>query len=485
MGPMPCIKRLPRLILSALIILLAVAGCFPGPAPLLVADPNPSSPGVPGSSTPVAGPLPPPSSPTPAGPYIAVDPPRSFNDSPVRVRLSGLTPGQTVTLRANLADTYGSYASFVAGDDGSVDLAQHAPVAGSYSQLNPMGLFWTAQVYPGVDAFSAPILLDSYPVTLTLEGGGETLARTTITRVFMDEGATRRKVNEDGLVGVYFRPAGPGPFPALILTGGTDLDPHYSTAAALASRGYAALTLFYYGRQGLPDELNLVPLEYFEKAIAWLQAQDGVAGDQLGVMGWSAGGQLALLLGATFPQFRTVVAYVPAAVVSEGTLNGGFSGQSRYTFRGQPLTYVRGSALVNWDDAFRAARQSDADPQSALAATLAGIDASSYSDAAISVENTHGPVLLISSVDDDAWPSALFAEMAMRRLRAQGHPFADQHLMYEGSGHLIGTPYGPARPDASLGVETYLASGPTFDGTDRASADSWPRVLQFLAASLK
>jgi hypothetical protein len=116
---------------------------------------------------------------------------------------------------------------------------------------------------------------------------------------------------------------------------------------------------------------------------------------------------------------------------------------------------------------------------------LAGIDASSYSDAAIPVENTHGPVLLISSVDDDAWPSALFAEMAMRRLRAQGHPFADQHLMYEGSGHLIGTPYGPARPDASLGVETYLASGPTFDGTDRASADSWPRVLQFLAASLK
>src|SRR5450759_967624 len=180
---MPCTKRLPRLILPALIILLAVAGCFPGPSPLSTADSNSSPPGAPGSSTPVAGPLLPPSSPTPAGPYIAVDPPRSFNDSPVRVRLSGLTPGQTVTLRANLADTYGSYASFVAGDDGSVDLAQHAPVAGSYSQLNPMGLFWSAQVYPGVDALSAPILLDSYPVTLTLEGGGETLTRTTITRV--------------------------------------------------------------------------------------------------------------------------------------------------------------------------------------------------------------------------------------------------------------------------------------------------------------
>ncbi len=73
----------------------------------------------------------------------------------------------------------------------------------------------------------------------------------------------------------------------------------------------------------------------------------------------------------------------------------------------------------------------------------------------------------------------------MRRLREQGHPYPDQHIMYEGSGHFIGTPYGPARPDGSLGVQTILAYGPSLDGTDRASADSWPRVLRFLAAGLK
>jgi dienelactone hydrolase len=399
--------------------------------------------------------------------------------------LSGLTPGQTVTLRANLADTYGSYASFVAGDDGAVDLEQQAPVEGSYSHVIPMGLFWNAQVYDGVDALSAPILLESYPVTLTLDAGNETLARTTIERVFMDKEVTRQKINEDGLVGVYYRPAGPGPFPAMILTGGTDLDPHYSTGAVLASRGYAALSLWYFGKPGLPDELNMIPLEYFEKAISWLQAQDGVDGSRLGVMGWSAGGQLALLLGATFPQFKAVVAYVPAGVVSEGTQGGGFSGQSRYTFRGEPLTWVHGSALVAWDNAYRDARQTEADAQSALNATLAGIDPDSYSDAVIPVENTRGPILLISSLDDENWPSALLSEISMRRLKSQGHPFADQHLMYEGSGHFIGTPYGPARPDASLGVSTVLANGPTYTGTDRASEQSWPHVLDFLAASLR
>ena len=525
---MPSTKRLTRLVLAALAILLAVAGCFPGPKPLSAAERHPFPFDAPASSTPVAGPLPdanspppsptvppptnpppPPTSaptvgptpavptavptpagptpvgPTPVGPYIAVDPPRSLNDAPVHIRLSGLTPGLTVTLRADLAGAYNSYANFVVGVDGSVDLAQQAPVAGYFTDLDPMGLIWHAQISPGANARSAPDVLNSYPVTLTLQANGATLAQTTITRVFMDEGVTRRAVNEDGLVGEYFRPAGPGPFPALILTGGTDLDPHFSTAAALASRGYAALTLYYYGRPGLPNELDLIPLEYFEKAIAWLQSQDGVAGDRLGAMGWSAGGQLALLLGATFPQFKASVAYVSAGVVSEGTHNGDFSGHSRFAFRGRPLAYVPGISLIRWDSAYRPIRQREADPQKALDATLAGIDLAGLGEAVIPVENTHGPVLLISAVDDDSWPSALFAEIAMRRLRERGHPFPDQHILYVDSGHFIGTPYGPVRPDDSAGVQTVLGYGATRDGTDRASTNSWPRVLQLLAASLK
>ncbi len=399
---MPHRKHLPRLALHALVVVLVVAGCLPGPASLSAAQRDPFPFGAPRPSAPGAHP-----SPTPDAPYIAVSPDPSLNDSPVAIRLAGLIPGQSVTVRADLAGTYGAYASFVAGADGSVDLEQQAPVAGSYRQVDPMGLFWNFLPSPGVSGLNAPALLDSYPVTFTLQAGGANLASTTITRVFMDEGVTRRDVDEDGLVGVYFRPAGAGPFPALILTGGTDLDLHLSTAAVLASRGFAALSLYYYARPGLPAELNLIPLEYFEQAIAWLQAQDGVAGDRLGVMGWSAGGQLALLLGATFPQLKATVAYVSAGVVSEGTHNGDFSGFSRYSFHGAPLPYVPGITLVRWNNAYRVIRRGEADARAALDTALAGMDLAGLGDAVIPVEKTQGPVLLISAVDDDSWPSAL------------------------------------------------------------------------------
>jgi len=46
------------------------------------------------------------------------------------------------------------------------------------------------------------------------------------------------------------------------------------------------------------------PLEYFAKAIAWMRNHPAVTSDKLAVIGASRGGELALLLGATFPKFR-------------------------------------------------------------------------------------------------------------------------------------------------------------------------------------
>ena len=83
-------------------------------------------------------------------------------------------------------------------------------------------------------------------------------------------------------------------------------------AAHLAARGYAALALAYFGTEHLPPTLAEIPLEYFETALAWLARQPEVDPDRLGVAGVLRGGELALLLGATFPALRAVVADVPS-----------------------------------------------------------------------------------------------------------------------------------------------------------------------------
>jgi hypothetical protein len=110
-------------------------------------------------------------------------------------------------------------------------------------------------------------------------------------------------------------------------------------------------------------------------------------------------------------------------------------------------------------------------------------DAAACEAAAISVERIAGPVLLISGEDDQLWPSSPLADMVMMRLRAHGHPYADVHLRYPGAGHLIGVPGLPT----TINSRPHPILGKVFDygGTPReqayANADSWARVLAFLA----
>jgi dienelactone hydrolase len=419
--------------------------------------------------------------PTPAGPAIIAEPQQALNDTPIQLSLSGLPPGQKVTLRADLAGLFVSSATFSVGADGRVDLSRQAPLSGSYDQADPMGLFLAAG--PLAQSADAPGrgLTEGYAVTLTAESAGQTLARTTVERLFLAPGTTRRDVREQGLVGTYFRPSGAGPFPALLLVGGTDDDPHLAAASLLASRGYAVLSLSYFAEPGLPEHYEQIPLEYFERALAWLQSQDAVARGHLGVIGWSAGGQLALLLGATFPDIKAVVAYSPAGVVSEGDVDNIWSGHSRFTYRGQPVPYVPGYFLERWGNAFRARLAEDGNLQAALDATMAELlQDPDYARGVIPVEQTQGPVLLISAGQDASWASTLLAEISLRRLKEKGHAYADAHLIYEQAGHFIGTPYGPVIPDSSAGVERYLA-GTTWGGvTALAGADAWPKVLQLL-----
>ena len=82
-----------------------------------------------------------------AGPSIDVNPLESLSGEPVSVRATGLRPGSKVTLSISRTDdagvTWESHAQFVAGDDGTVDPAVQATVAGNYSGVDQAGLFWS------------------------------------------------------------------------------------------------------------------------------------------------------------------------------------------------------------------------------------------------------------------------------------------------------------------------------------------------------
>ena len=72
-------------------------------------------------------------------------------------------------------------------------------------------------------------------------------------------------------------------------------------------------------------------------------------------------------------------------------------------------------------------------------------------------------------------PAARLSEMVVERLRANRHPFAYEHLRYEGAGHMI-LPPGLGR----FSTPSFLEMGGSPEADRHATQDSGKKVLAFL-----
>ena len=337
-------------------------------------------------------------------------------DEPVTISVTGATPGAKVKIA--LGDAASE--TFVADGNGAVDVP------------DPMRFFWTATHNSDVWRVSA--------------SDGTSSAETTITRRAVAPDVTMTPIHEHGLVGEFYQPPGQGRHPAMLVLSGSGggIPPPASFAGGLASRGYAVLALAYFGVEGLPSRLHDIPLEYFGTALDWLIAQSGVDPKRIGVLGVSRGGELALLLGSIFQQFRAVIAYVPSNIVVGGCCTGG--SEASWTISGRPLMW----AFPKRGDFLRQER------------------------AEIHVENIHGPVLLFSGRSDRVWPSTEMSNAVMRRLDRNHFAYPHEHFAYDNAGHAIGRPYS----------STTNEFGGTPEGTAKAREDAWRHTLAFLEQNL-
>ena len=102
-------------------------------------------------------------------------------------------------------------------------------------------------------------------------------------------------------IGTLFIPESQKQFLAVIVLPGSEGGIPESVARHLASFGYVVLALGYFGKDGLPQLLENIPLEYFQKALSRLKSMPQVKESALSILGYSRGGELALLLGSLFP----------------------------------------------------------------------------------------------------------------------------------------------------------------------------------------
>jgi dienelactone hydrolase len=345
-----------------------------------------------------------------------------------------------------------------------------------------MGLVWSMRAR-GTAGPPAATPVEDLTVAITATGPGNLRAEGHFIQQHLAPGVTRREIRERGLVGTLFTPPGPGPHPAIVMLAGSGGGIMEARAALFAAHGYTAFALGYFGVPGLPPRISGTRLEYFAEGLDWLRETCRPRGDFVAVAGVSRGGELALLLGATFPErVSAVVAYVPCPFTN-GVLNAGHPGQDRHdptwTLNGQFLpALAANNRTADWSG-FDGA--TDAKRQTQAFLTCLG-DPEAMARAMIRIERIRGPVMLVSGSDDQLWPSEHFSDIAEHHLAESQFRHEVRHVRNPEAGHTIGFPYTPTtmlrRPHAVSGL--FMVYGGTERGNARAQERHWPEVLAFL-----
>jgi dienelactone hydrolase len=393
---------------------------------------------------------------------LQVDPNRVIADQSAVIRATGLQPNERVTIGASLVDgagdTWTSHADFAADAQGNIDCSRQAAVAGSYKEVSAMGLVWS--MMPGSrkeGRYQPPKGYASQIIEFQLIRKGATLSSARLEQVALAEGVQRVPLHDGDLRGMLFLPPGSQRHPGVLVLGGSEGGYPGRRAAWLASRGYAALALAYFHFEDLPEMLAAVPLEYFGRALAWMAQRPEISAERVAVLGTSRGGELALQLGSMYPRIGAVVAYVPSNVRYPACC--GFTPVPyAWTWQGRPLAFRPFRGLA---------------PDAALAD--------------IEVENTRGPLLLISGEADGVWPSSSMADSVVSRLQRHHFAYSVEHLKYPHAGH------GAGRPEivpSWQGTVQQPISGRDMDpggspkGNAESSLDAIPKVLEFLRQNL-
>lgn len=404
--------------------------------------------------------------------------------APFEVTASGLPPYSEVQVTAQTVDQHGepwqSAATFITTPNGSLDLSEQSPLGGSYRGIDPGGLLWSLR--PRLDLSPAYFEPPSggYDVTVSVTLDGALLAQASTRRLTRRPDLRETSVREQGLVGTLFRPPSGQPLRgACIRLGGSEGGLYDMEGALLASEGFMTLSLAYFGvpDTGLPEQLINIPLEYFQQAIAFLQAEPEVAGRRIGITGASKGGEAALLIAATFPEIvGAVAAFSPGGLVFEGidrtrTFPAG-QAMSSWSLNGQPLPYI--AYRTDWNALFAGPGPYSMTPahREAVAAACPG----EVLAATIPVERIDGPVLLVSGEQDQVWQATELSQRVEQRRRQAGLPV--QHLWHPRAGHALSLP----------GLPTYSSVPWTsMGGDDDANAQlqfmGWQARLETLSAA--
>jgi len=307
-----------------------------------------------------------------------------------------------------------------------------------------------------------------------LEVDGIVKSAAVLSRRFGSGEITARAVVDDGLVGTLFERVDGSRRPGVLVLGGSEGGNSAADVAyQLAGHGFTTLSLAYFGAPSLPAQLDEIPLEYFDRAIAFLHRQNTVLFGGVGVLGTSKGAEAALLIASNSGDIESVVVYAPSSMVWSCICDSVM--HSSWSRGGRPLPAV----FPGGDPSYHPTAGSPIEPSVNYLHRLR-YDASPET-------RIHGPqitaaVILIAGDDDRLWPSALMARALNSSLSPTSRSKGSRLLIYPGAGHLIPKSRLPAGSTLIAGGR--IQTGGTPAGNAAAGIDAWAKAVEFLKRTL-
>ncbi|CAL1536299.1 unnamed protein product [Lymnaea stagnalis] len=398
-------------------------------------------------------------------------------DEEVNIRVSGLKQGQKITIQTYMKEgdkTFGSCAHFTADCQGTVDTCRDQSQGGTFTGVEPMGLFWSARPTPGVKPgrLLKADIMSPYDVTIAVQDDFKEfdslpwsdnlpcLTSCQLQRSYVTSGVQRFPIKINELQGTFFTPPGPGPFPAVLDMFGFSGGIIELRSALLASHGFASLTLGYVDLPGLPQREHHLDFNYFLKAFDWLASHPKVDPNRLGGVATCVGSGYQQFIASRRPAVKCLVMIngIARPFGSKQTIEGEVV--DTITFQLDKVKIVDG--FVSFREMFQ--------PQD-VTPTCPGW--------------RHGAKILAIQCLDDQSINPFNLDNYKKHIPDE-FKLNFSSITYPGAGHMLEPPYTP-RCLASYNKisKMYLLWGGDEKHHSVAQKDSWQRIIFFLDQNLR
>ena len=300
----------------------------------------------------------------------------------------------------------------------------------------------------------------------------------------------RCTLENEGFLGTFYECADPVD-KAVILVGGSG-EKRLSVemrAQALRDEGFHVLALGYYLWEPLPAQTVGIPVDYAEKAVAFLKNNPYVKIAKIGMTGLSLGAEYTLLCASCLPEISCVAAVSGFDFVVEGCRNVLFrQHRSYFTWHGADIPYEPAEALANVPRTLWAWKKDPRYGACAMNRFYYNECFPNRTDASrIKVENIHGDILLLAPAYDDTWPSDAAVPRMMQVLEEKHFPYRHESVLYEKGSHCLAIPQscmallgGKDEAATRKALARLLTMEKKYPAEcDRAREESWKKLVSF------